>query len=168
MTYFISDLHYGHEKIIKFCKRPFENVSEMNDHIVERWNATVKDRDEVFILGDIAIRKHHGREFLERTRGRKHLVIGNHDEQFVNAYAPFLESVSHIRMYKERGYKVVLCHYPLFRWSCQEKGASHLHGHVHGSVTNPNERCMDVAPDAMNHRYEPVSFEEIVSRVHHD
>jgi calcineurin-like phosphoesterase family protein len=33
--YFISDLHYGHENVIKYDSRPFKDVTEMNNYILE-------------------------------------------------------------------------------------------------------------------------------------
>lgn len=56
MLFFTSDLHFGHEKIIKACRRPFSSVEEMNGKLVENWNATVGAQDEVYILGDFALR----------------------------------------------------------------------------------------------------------------
>ena len=43
--FFTSDLHLGHENIIRFCDRPFANANAMNEALVERWNAVVKDND---------------------------------------------------------------------------------------------------------------------------
>lgn len=34
--YFISDMHFYHENIIKFCDRPFKGIDEMNEEIVKR------------------------------------------------------------------------------------------------------------------------------------
>ena len=33
--WFMSDLHYNHANVIKFNKRPFETVEEMNEYIEE-------------------------------------------------------------------------------------------------------------------------------------
>ena len=41
MTYFTSDQHFGHENIIRFCQRPFRGAAEMNEVLVEKWNAKV-------------------------------------------------------------------------------------------------------------------------------
>ena len=35
---YIADLHFGDENIIAYDNRPFLNVSEMNEVLIERWN----------------------------------------------------------------------------------------------------------------------------------
>lgn len=55
MVYFISDLHLGHENIIKYCSRPFVNVNEMNEALIENWNKCVNRNDKIFVLGDFAL-----------------------------------------------------------------------------------------------------------------
>ena len=83
-TWFTSDLHFGHSNIARFCDRPFEHgpegVPAMNEAIVELWNDTVADDDDVWILGDIVMgKKEEGLALLARLRGKKHAVAGNHD-----------------------------------------------------------------------------------------
>lgn len=41
MNYYISDLHIGHANAIKFDNRPFADVNEMNNAIIENWNSRV-------------------------------------------------------------------------------------------------------------------------------
>lgn len=80
MTYFTSDLHIGHENIIRFSNRPFSTLGEMNRTLVDNWNSRVTERDDVFILGDMFYRKKEGvEEILRKLKGRKHLIVGNHD-----------------------------------------------------------------------------------------
>ena len=52
MTYFTSDLHFGHENILRFDKRPFSSIKEHDEELIKRWNAKVKPGDTVYILGD--------------------------------------------------------------------------------------------------------------------
>ena len=49
-----SDLHFGHENIIRYCDRPFADVDAMNRALVDRWNEVVGDDDVVWVLGDFA------------------------------------------------------------------------------------------------------------------
>ena len=80
MNLYTADLHLGHENVIRFDGRPFRNAEEMDEFLIEKWNGKVKDEDVVYVAGDFCFRS--GRnpvEYLKRLKGRKRLVIGNHD-----------------------------------------------------------------------------------------
>lgn len=51
--YFTSDLHFGHENVIRFDDRPFASVEEMDAELIRRWNAKVDRGDLVYVLGDM-------------------------------------------------------------------------------------------------------------------
>ena len=75
-----SDLHLFHHNIIKFCKRPFQNIVEMGNEIIKRYNSVIQNGDLAFILGDFALgsRKWH-QEVFNKLNGQKYLILGNHD-----------------------------------------------------------------------------------------
>lgn len=53
MIYYTSDLHFSHKNIILYCNRPFKDIDEMNECIIERWNNVIKPNDMVYLLGDV-------------------------------------------------------------------------------------------------------------------
>lgn len=81
MDYFISDTHFYHSAIIKYCNRPFENEKLMRGVLIENWNKRVKDNDTVYFLGDLAMRgkAKQVEDILKTLKGRKVLIRGNHD-----------------------------------------------------------------------------------------
>lgn len=89
-TWFTSDLHFGHENIIKFCDRPFPNVTMMNQELVWRWNALVEPEDTVFVLGDLALGSPFNESLLMASMlvGKKFLVPGNHDRMWSGLKKP--------------------------------------------------------------------------------
>lgn len=80
MTYFISDTHFGHRRIIDLCYRPFSTVENMDEHMIQEWNKVVTKDDTVVHLGDFAF---YGKEtvgkIVSRLNGKIELVLGNHD-----------------------------------------------------------------------------------------
>jgi len=52
--FFTGDLHLDHANIIKYCKRPFSDVEEMNRTLISNWNNTIGKKDTVYFLGDLA------------------------------------------------------------------------------------------------------------------
>ena len=57
--------------------RPFENIQEMNQILIQNYNAVVHKNDTVYILGDIS---HHlpmdrANELISRLNGKKILII---------------------------------------------------------------------------------------------
>jgi calcineurin-like phosphoesterase family protein len=57
MYFFLSDTHFGHENIIKYCNRPFTNVKEMDETIIKNINDRVAETDTLFFLGDFCMKR---------------------------------------------------------------------------------------------------------------
>lgn len=91
-TFFTSDTHFGHERIISLSNRPFRNVDEMNKALVDNWNAVVGPDDHVYHLGDVALGKiAESLPLVGELNGIKHLVVGNHDRLFIDPEAKRLD-----------------------------------------------------------------------------
>ncbi len=159
--FFTSDTHFGHGGALGLYRRPFESVAEMNAGLVERWNETVGANDEVWHLGDFAIRQRPevARELLARLRGRKHLIAGNNDPPATMECEGW-ESVQPYTEITADGVSLVLCHYPFRSWRGMDKGWVNLHGHCHGRL-KPQPRQFDVGVDVWGFR--PVTLGEILA-----
>ncbi len=168
MRYFTSDLHFGHENVIRFCNRPYADVTDMNHQLIHNWNNTVTNDDEVWILGDFSFLKPQLTvDIMRQLYGRKHLVPGNHDStKVLHALweLPSDQLVVEERYVelKENHRKIVLCHYPIESWNNMSHGSLHLHGHSHGNSRKVPNR-FDVGVDAQN--YVPRSLEYFVGQM---
>ena len=56
--FYIADLHIGHANVIKFDNRPYSDLNEMHNTIVDNWNRVVRGNDTVYILGDFCWGNH--------------------------------------------------------------------------------------------------------------
>lgn len=170
-TWFIADLHLGHKNALKYCNRPFANVELQEKAIIDNWNASVKDGDHIYILGDVSFTKLDKTcEVLEQLKGNKILIAGNHDAYLRRKprFRDCFESVHDmleiaIEDMSVPGGKqhIVLCHYPMASWNRARYGAWMLHGHVHGRFDQQNlgTRRYDCGVDS-NH-FSPVSFSQL-------
>lgn len=140
MKYYISDLHLFHFNSIMFDKRKFDTLDEMHNTIVNNWNNTITNSDEVYVLGDIAMGKPREEliNLIANLKGHKYLIVGNHDKISDYRYTKLFEKViGYLEITDNingKAYKVVLSHYPIMMWNGQHRGAIHLYGHVHNSV----------------------------------
>ena len=81
MKYYVADLHFGHYNIIKHDGRPYANVEEMDNDLINKWNSVVTDKDEVYIIGDFAFRNCKSvKTYADKLKGKKILILGNHDK----------------------------------------------------------------------------------------
>ena len=85
MIYYTSDLHFGQKSLLatgKWKERPFETLEEMHAAQIKRWNDKVTNGDDIYIAGDVGARGYHNMfpELLAQLKGRKHLILGNHDD----------------------------------------------------------------------------------------
>jgi len=122
---FTSDTHFGHGGALGLYRRPFASVPAMNQALIEQWNETVGPDDEVWHLGDFAIRQPAEvvAELLDRLRGKKHLVAGNNDPA-ATTEQPAWASVQPYAETTVDGVFLVLCHYPFRSWRRMTKGRS--------------------------------------------
>lgn len=165
---FTSDLHFGHENVVKH--RPmFSNVDEMDEAMIQNWNKKVHRDDEVYILGDFAFRsKKNVHYYLSRLKGKKHLIVGNHDSKWMKEleeFSLYFESVSEMKTIQIGGKKLILCHFPLLEWS----GVDYMvHGHIHANnnydtylfIKENRPRALNCGVD-INH-FEPVTLDELI------
>jgi calcineurin-like phosphoesterase family protein len=132
MNYYIADMHFGHANVLKFDSRPWESVEEMENALVERWNAKVGKSDTVYILGDFCWQKEpEWIRILNRLNGGKVLIVGNHDIHGSATLRKMFQDVKEYKEIKDNGRFVVLSHYPIPCFKNHFYGAYHLYGHVH-------------------------------------
>jgi calcineurin-like phosphoesterase family protein len=158
-VFFTSDTHFGHKKIIEHSHRPFASVEEMDEYIIQRWNAAVKKQDDVWHLGDFNFRsKLTTEDYFRQLNGKIHMVWGNHDDDYAKKYRHLFASHQDVKYLRLHGEKITLYHYAQRVWRNSHHGSWHLFGHSHGNLPDIG-RSMDVGVDA--HAFTPVPFEAI-------
>ena len=161
MIYFTADTHFTHKNIIKFCDRPFSNVTQMNNVLIKEWNRTVTDDDIIYHLGDFGWKDNkENLSILRQLNGKKYLIKGNHDYSFIKDKAIRKEFVW-IKDYYELiidGMLIVLCHYPFATWRASHHGTWNLYGLSHGKY-NSVDNQLDVGIDVDG--FKPVSIDQV-------
>lgn len=160
-TYFTSDTHFGHANIIRYCNRPFRDVTEMNEALIERWNGRVRPGDTIFHLGDFGFGSQQNLQaVLDRLQGDKHFILGNHDK--TGRTLKGWGSVQHYRELSLEGARLVLFHYGARVWNGSHHGSLMLYGHSHGTLPGDSQ-SLDVGTDCWE--YTPVTLEQIKRRL---
>lgn len=155
----VSDTHFGHANIIEYCERPFASAAEMDEAMVERWNAVVRPQDHVYHLGDVAMRAEH-LSIVKRLHGHKRLVRGNHDIFPTKKYldAGFKE-IHGVRVLNG----LVMTHIPIHPASLG-RFAGNVHGHIHNNEGGDyGPRYLNVSVEVIG--YTPISLEDATARL---
>lgn len=129
--YFTSDTHYGHKNIITYCARPFRDVEDMTEQMVNNWNAIVQPDDLVYHLGDFSmgLQANAAEAVRQRLRGQIILVRGNHDRSA--CLRGFSTVMPHGKL-RLAGRNLYLRHIPVEYGEPLPPGTDvHLCGHVH-------------------------------------
>ncbi len=159
-VWFTSDTHFGHENIIRFCNRPFKNVDEMDEHIVNQWNSVVKPDDHVFHLGDFCFKsKRVWLDYIERLNGKIHLILGNHDSKMVfnqNLQKHF-EEITFQKVINIDQYKIYLNHFPFLCFDCYNDHVFQLFGHIHSVPDMTKAKGLDI--DRMIHLFSAKQYD---------
>lgn len=161
-VWFTSDTHFGHANIIKYCSRPFASVEEMDEAMIQNWNALAKQGDLVYHLGDFCMGDHNVEKYIRCLSGQIHLIWGNHDKESTRNFAGFASSVPYREIHLG-GIHITLCHYALKVWNKSHLGSISLYGHNHGRLQG-NSQSLDVGVDAA-WDFMPVNLDQILARM---
>lgn len=179
--FFTSDTHFGHSKIIDYCKRPFSSIEEHDKVLIQNWNNTVGQNDTVFHLGDFAYgNSQFIANIIKQLNGNIILIKGNHDLKNMNPtlYNMFSDVVYQARILIDKQ-TVYLNHFPFL---CFDHGDINLYknnyniqlfGHVHsGPLTSSKDVSRlnilfptqyDVGVD--NNNYTPISWADVKNKI---
>jgi calcineurin-like phosphoesterase family protein len=185
--YVISDTHFFHDNIVKFCNRD-EQIAKLNgepmDHnayMVEAWNRVVRPEDTVLHLGDVVLWRKGGdvkyaSTIMPKLNGTKYLILGNHDNPNLDWEAMGFTVIEPFTI-PYKGIEVNFQHYPL------DPGVLHpgarprivnVHGHIHNNgypivpgqggwqygTTEDSPMQLNVSVEVVD--YEPQSIESLL------
>lgn len=161
-TFFISDTHFGHKNILTFPVegkmdvryRPFGTVEEMNEALINNWNAIVSPNDIVYHLGDISFKKSLMEDILPQLKGHKYLVLGNHDTHNFDFYKRFFNKIYALKEYDN----FVLTHIPIYKYTIS-RWRGNIHGHTH-RIKIEDDFYYNVCVE--QHDYKPIAYDVIL------
>jgi calcineurin-like phosphoesterase family protein len=156
-VFLISDMHFGHQSIIKYENRPFKSIVEMDETIISNWNKTISKDDKVFVLGDVSFyNKEKTKAIIEQLNGYKTLIIGNHDKD---------RSLS---WWRETGFNEVYPYPIIFNdfyifshepvYLNENMPYANIHGHIH-HIRYADKQFFNVSVECID--YTPIRFENI-------
>ena len=170
-TYFISDLHFGHDKDFIYEFRGFSSIKEHDEKIIENFNSVVTDEDDVYILGDLMLGdQDHGIECLQRLKGKLHIVRGNHctnkKTERYKELSNVVELIGWATVIKHKKWNFYLSHYP----TCVGNGDDSVkmwcicgHTHTENKFSDIDKKCYHVEPECQNNF--PVEIEKIIEDI---
>lgn len=164
----ISDLHFGHANIIRYCSRPFlySDVEEMNTVLINNWNSLIAPQTKIFYVGDLRYGKGSldAGHYRKQLNGRITFIEGNHDDRQLETKKSM--------MFEYDGIRFLLVHDPSDAPRSFDGWV--IHGHYHNNdlgnfpFMNFIDRRINVSAEVIG--YSPVSMQEICTliRVHQE
>lgn len=162
--FLISDTHWGHQGSVVFTNydgskmRPWDNVEDMDQAMVDNWNRVVGPKDKVYHLGDVVINR-RALPINARLNGDKVLIKGNHDLFRLEEYIPYFRDIRGSHKLDN----FILTHIPLHPASLVRWTSGNIHGHTHGEQVRKEDGAIDlrymcVSVEQIN--FTPISFED--------
>lgn len=155
-NFFTADHHFGHVNkkgtgIIdkEYSNRPFSSIEEMDEALIEKWNAKIKKGDLVYYIGDFAFGD--PTKYISRLNGYIYFIIGDHDKDLIRSYKTdivgngahiYKDGTSHGFIYKDRILRrkfglcetdtypdITMCHWKMTVWPRSHYNSWHLYAH---------------------------------------
>ncbi len=190
---FSSDFHFGHLNILKYAPwhRPFTDIEEMNQHVVDKVNDALKEGDLLYFLGDGAMNWNRVLEWFPKIKASIIFIPGNHDkvhsmhkgwqktrEAFLRL-CPNIVEITDEKIISVGCHRVLLTHFPWSDLSDRHDqkymelrpkrqdypGVSYsLFGHIHSAPgTQYRDRGLDIGFDPWGRVVMLEEIEEIIN-----
>lgn len=172
---FTGDMHLGHKNAIKYDRRPFSSVEEMDETIIQNWQNETKPNDTIYICGDLSwYNDNKTAEILKNLNGHKILIKGNHDNHLKKSLQYFDDVKDYDEIHLPGNIHINISHYPIKWFNRRHHGAYMFYAHVHNSIEwikteeerraleNAGQYCNMFNVGTMHWGYRPVTFEEII------
>ena len=129
----------SHNREFIYKARGFDSIYDMNKEYVKRWNETVDNEDDVYILGDIMLGADSNIDYVKRLNGKIHIVLGNHDttnRERKYRELPNVVEVAEVGIrFKYGKYHFILTHYPMLTGNLERESLKqmtcNIYGHTH-------------------------------------
>ena len=179
--WFTGDHHFWHKNILKYAERPYDNVNEMDEDLIEKWNSKVDPFDLVYYLGDFTLGSLSLAKYYFSKLNGDIAILNNswhHDKRWIELHDQCITRDGLIVLLKDsievleiselgvdgHSLAITLCHYPMAQWDRKHYGAWHLHGHSHNKY-QAEGKILDVGVDSAIEwlgEYRPFSLSEII------
>lgn len=163
--YIISDTHFGHKNIVRYCDRPHYHEQLM----IANWRKTIKRNDTVLHLGDLMMGgdeyyHHFVENIAPKLTGTRYIILGNHDKRKYD-YEEIGFKVVRPFTINYRNHEVSFDHYPKLI-NVEDKNRIHVHGHIHNHAYSRNEPTrwgnLNVSVEVMN--YKPRNIARLLNK----
>lgn len=168
-VWLMSDTHFDHTNIIKYCDRPFKSVEEMNEVILRNWYDTIASDDIVYFLGDMAFGRGSmtPRWWASQLCGKIIWVKGSHDKGIrPSSVIPGIERVVLNEFIVCGGIEFMLVH-DTFDAIVNGWHEWIIHGHNHDNRPHIDNRFghrrVNVSVEVID--YKPISLAQVVREV---
>lgn len=156
-----SDHHFFHENVIKFSNRPYKNVEEMNQKMVDAYNEVVKDGDICIWAGDITFKGtgiFNDEIYPNFNKSYNILVIGNHDFNKKKVRNLDFDEMRLILDFNFLNKIVAITHIP---FETENNDFINVHGHIH-NLESEFPHQINVSIEALD--YKPQSLVELIKK----
>jgi len=170
--FFTSDTHFFHKSVLEHNHRPFKDLEDHDNGMINNWNSVVPVDGNIFMGGDFAFTGDINRiqNLINKLNGNIWWILGNHD--YTNKLDRKIISdmvggrqmdTATVLLKNDDNQRLFISHYPHYAWP---REAIHIHGHLHsGPLSTASEKIpfhplrLDVGVD--NSNYKPISYQEI-------
>jgi len=163
-VFFTANLQFGRPGAIKQFKRPFKDVNDMNQSMIQNWNNAVQVDDVVYVLGNFAWDPTIAEEILGKLNGHIVIVPGELDEAVIELKRKgimpkktgVIESV-----FTSNTEQLTVSYWPLMEWPNKADGHYLFFGYPSAKYkTDHKKKMVNVSCDFWGYR--PQSLDSIM------